>query len=57
LIQDETGSINITVWGLASLHAKFTVGDGVEIVGALKPKKTNVHLQRNHLSYTQTSLV
>jgi hypothetical protein len=42
LVQDETGSITVTVWGLATLHAQFSVGDAVDIVGALKPKKTNV---------------
>ncbi len=41
LVQDETGSITVTLWGMAAQHEQFGVGDVVELSGALKAKKVN----------------
>jgi hypothetical protein len=39
LLQDETGSIVVTLWGMPAEHDTFSVGDVVELAGTLKPKK------------------
>lgn len=41
LVQDDTGSITVTLWGMAAQHEQFGVGDVVELSGALKAKKIN----------------
>jgi hypothetical protein len=45
----------VTVWGLAALHTQFSVGDAVDIVGALKPKKTNVSQTKRRFSLLRCS--
>jgi hypothetical protein len=39
LLQDETGSIVVTLWGMPAEHDTYSVGDVVELSGTLKPKK------------------